>query len=150
MNEFRTDKECRYQFSVTSGTVFHNTRLPLKTWFIAIYLTVASKKGISANQMKRAIGVSEKTAWYLCHRIRTAMTKLNRKPLLGIVIENVQGVLKRRVASSYHNISDKHFHRYLDEIEWRFKNRKNPNLFRDTLKKLVRASNLTYKELIAA
>src|SRR5437870_8723485 len=76
---------CRHQFSVTAGTIFHDTHLPLQKWFMAIYLTVESKKGISANQMKRMIGVSYKTAWYLCHRIRAAMTELSPKPLNGTV-----------------------------------------------------------------
>ena len=64
---------CRYQFTVTAGTIFHDTHLPLQKWFVAIYLMLESKKGISANQLKRTIGVSYKTAWYLCHRIREAM-----------------------------------------------------------------------------
>ena len=51
----------------------HDSHLPLRKWFIAIYLMCESKKGISANQMKRTLGVSYKTAWYLCHRIRQAM-----------------------------------------------------------------------------
>ena len=65
---------CRYQFSVTAGTIFQDTHLPLWKWFTAIYLMIESKKGISANQMKRTLGVSYKTAWYLCHRIRAAMS----------------------------------------------------------------------------
>ena len=65
---------CRYRFSVTSGTIFDNTKLPLRKWFVAMYLMIESKKGISANQMKRTLGVSYKTAWHLCHRIREAMT----------------------------------------------------------------------------
>jgi transposase-like protein len=76
---------CRHQFSVTSGTIWHDTHLPLRKWFIAIYLTVESKKGMSANQMKRILGVSYKTAWYLCHRIRAAMTELDPTPLKGTV-----------------------------------------------------------------
>jgi transposase-like protein len=76
---------CRHQFSVTSGTIWHDTHLPLRKWFIAIYLTVESKKGMSANQMKRVLGVSYKTAWYLCHRIRAAMTELDPTPLKGTV-----------------------------------------------------------------
>ncbi len=64
---------CRYRFSVTSGTIFDNTKLPLRKWFVAIYLMIESKNGISANQMKRTLGISYKTAWYLCHRIREAM-----------------------------------------------------------------------------
>lgn len=66
-------KGCGYQFSVMSGTIMHDSHLPLRKWFIAIYLMCESKKGISANQMKRTLGVSYKTAWYLCHRIRQAM-----------------------------------------------------------------------------
>lgn len=65
--------DCRYRFSVTAGTIMHDTKLPLYKWLVAIYLIVESKKGISANQLKRTIGVSYKTAWYLCHRIREAM-----------------------------------------------------------------------------
>lgn len=66
--------DCRYRFSVTSGTVFDNTKLPLRKWFAAIYLICEAKKGISANQLKRTLGVSYKTAWHLCHRIREAMS----------------------------------------------------------------------------
>jgi transposase-like protein/IS1 family transposase len=251
-NQYDCD-ECRYQFSVLSGTIFHDTHLPLKKWFVAIYLTVESKKGISANQMKRTIGVSYKTAWYLCHRIRAAMTEANPTPLSGTVevdetfvggkqrnvgrigrgpesnktivagivqrggdvrmstikrtdrktlhafikghahpkteliitddwppyrgvadhdtrhetvshrrkeyvrgnihtntIENVWSLLKRSVAGSYHKVSAKHLDAYLDELEWRYNNRRNQYLFRDTLTKLLGSSNLEYKELVAA
>ena len=64
---------CRYQFSVRAGTIMHGSHLPLRKWFLAIYLMCESKKGISANQLKRTLGVAYKTAWYLCHRIREAM-----------------------------------------------------------------------------
>ena len=66
---------CRYQFSVTAGTIFHDSHLPLWKWFLAVYLIVESKKGISANQLKRTLGVSYKTAWYLSHRIRAALER---------------------------------------------------------------------------
>jgi transposase-like protein len=241
---------CRHQFSVTSGTIWHDTHLPLRKWFIAIYLTVESKKGMSANQMKRVLGVSYKTAWYLCHRIRAAMTELDPTPLRGTVevdetyiggkrhgkrgrgaagkalvvgviqrggkirlqvidtaskkilhkfikentapdteviitdelpayrgladddtrhevikhvakeyvrgdihtngIENVWSLLKRSVTGTYHKLSIKHLDAYLDELEWRFNNRENPYLFRDTLIKLLAAKNLEYQELIAS
>ena len=62
---------CRYQFSVTAGTIFHDSHLPLPKWFMAIFLISESKKGMSALQLKRLLKVSYKTAWYLCHRIRT-------------------------------------------------------------------------------
>ena len=64
---------CRYQFSVTAMTIMHDTKLPLWKWFLAVYMIVESKKGISANQLKRTLKVSYKTAWYLCHRIRRAL-----------------------------------------------------------------------------
>lgn len=65
--------ECAQQFSVTAGTVFNDSHLPLTKWFEAIALMLNAKKGLSAKQMERDLGVSYKTAWYLCHRIRKAM-----------------------------------------------------------------------------
>jgi transposase-like protein len=78
-------RSCRYQFSVTAGTIFHDTHLPLWKWFLAIYLIVESKKGISANQLKRMIDVSYKTSWYLRHRIRVALNEVDAQLLKGIV-----------------------------------------------------------------
>jgi transposase-like protein len=238
---------CGYQFSVTSGTIFHDTHLPLAKWFVATYLTCESKKGMSANQMKRTLGVSYKTAWYLCHRIRAAMTVAPSEPLTGDIeadetwiggehkgvgrgnwrdgktmvlgaieregqvrlkvdkraskkvihafleeatedvgtldndehsayigfadkhetvvdrneewvggeadtntVEGVWSLFKRSIVGSYHQLSEKHLDAYLDEFEWRFDNRKNEYLFRDTLTKLVSAEALEYKTLIAA
>ncbi len=238
---------CRYQFSVTAGTIFHDSHLSLRKWFISIYLMVEAKKGISANQLKRTIGVSYKTAWYLCHRIHKAMSNGNEHLLKGIVevdetwvggkrkgigsgnrsgksmvigaveregeirlqvigandrktlhkfirehtdpktkaiytdewpayrgikdhdtdhktvnhhmkewvvgnihtntIESVWSLLKRSIIGSYHKISKKHLAAYLDELEFRFNNRKNPFLFREAMKKLVSSDNLTYREL---
>lgn len=69
--------ECGYQFSVTTQTIFHDTHLPLETWFLATLLLCEARKGMSANQVKRTLwGLhkgSYKTAWYMCHRIRAAM-----------------------------------------------------------------------------
>ena len=78
---------CRYQFSVTAGTIMHDSHLPLRKWFLAIYLMCESKKCISALQLKRTISVAYKTAWYLCHRIREAMGNdpFDGPTLLGIV-----------------------------------------------------------------
>jgi len=78
-------RECEYQFSATSGTIFNDSHLPLQTWFMAVLLLVEARKGFSANQMKRTIGVSYKTAWYLCHRIRAAMKEADRPMLDGTV-----------------------------------------------------------------
>src|SRR6266704_3267922 len=72
-------KECDYQFTPTAGTIFHDSHLPLIKWFTAVYLLCESRKGMSANQIKRMLGISYKTAWYLCHRIRAAMTEAEHK-----------------------------------------------------------------------
>ena len=76
---------CGYEFSVTSSTMLHDTHLPLKHWIMATYLMVESRKGISSNQLKRTLGVSYKTAWYLTHRIRAAMQGAYPQPLKGMI-----------------------------------------------------------------
>jgi len=79
--------ECHYQFSVTTQTIFHDTHLPLETWLMAILLLVEARKGISAAQIKRTLRIgSYKTAWYLCHRIRAAMSEAE-KPMLDGTVE---------------------------------------------------------------
>ena len=240
---------CDYNFSVTTGTIFHDTKLPLTKWVMAGYLMVESKKGRSANQMKRTLGTAYKTAWYLCHRIRAAMALVNPAPLSGTVevdetwvggeqrgvgsgnrgtksvvvgavqregeirlqvtkartrqtlhafikeyvgssaeriitdewypyrgigdantihetvnhslkewvrgdihtnsVENVWSLLKRSIIGSFHHVSEKHLDAYLDELEWRFNNRNNDFLFRDTLKQLIGSEHVEYKELTA-
>lgn len=242
---------CRYRFSVTTGTIFHDSHLPLPKWFLAILLMCEAKKGISANQMKRTLGVAHKTAWYLCHRIRQAMSevqaplsgtvevdetyiggkrrgggvkgfdwRLNRTMVLGALerggrivlrtgnratsselhgfvrdtcadntsrlmtdehrgyigvgdddtkhetvchgqgeyvrgdvhtnsIEGAFGLFKRSIVGSFHQISHKHLDRYLDEFEFKYNNRKNPYLFRDTLTRLVTGTTLPYEKLTA-
>lgn len=79
------EKTCRHQFSVTAGTIFHDSHLPLWKWMLATYMMVEAKKGVSANQLKRTLAVSYKTSWYLCHRIRAAMQDASPRPLSGIV-----------------------------------------------------------------
>src|SRR5256712_11085338 len=77
--------ECDYQFTVTSGTIFHDSHLALSKWFMVTLLLCEARKGISANQIKRTVGMSYKTAWYLCHRIRAAMKEFDRPMLDGTV-----------------------------------------------------------------
>jgi transposase-like protein len=75
-----------YRFSVTVGTVFENTNMPLKTWFRVIHLMLTSKKGISALQIHRMIGTgSYRTAWYMCHRVRAGLQDKDFRKLMGIV-----------------------------------------------------------------
>jgi len=78
--------ECHYQFSATAGTIFHDSHLPLETWFLAVLLLCEAKKGMSAHQVMRTLRIgSYKTAWYLCHRIRHAMKEAARTMLDGTV-----------------------------------------------------------------
>ena len=242
---------CSYHFSVKSDTIMHDSHLPLRKWFAAIYLLCQSKKGMSAHQLHRTIGVAYRTAWYLCHRIREAMGndpftgptlfgivevdetlvggktrgkgpayKGNKtwvagaiqrggqvrlesipnirkhtlhdfiartvrdeaeaiytdelKSYLGIAdddtrhetvrhseeqwvlgdvhtngIEGVWSLFKRSIVGSFHKISAKHMGRYLEELEWRYNNRDNPNIFRDTLARIVNTDPLTYRDLVA-
>jgi transposase-like protein len=64
---------CREQFSVTVGTLFERSHLPLHKWLLAFHLMAASKKGISAHQLHRLLGITYKSAWFMAHRIREAM-----------------------------------------------------------------------------
>jgi transposase-like protein len=246
-------RSCDYRFSVTVGTVFADSHLPLWKWFLATYLMAESKKGISAKQLQRSLGVTYKTAWYLGHRIRSAMEDDAPVPLSGIVevdetyiggktrggkgskggpgrgtkkamvlgaverggevriqvgdrpnkatlhafihenvaddaeaihtdawqayggigdadtlhefvshnqgewlrgivhtntVDGVWSLLKRSIVGSYHQLSAKHLPAYLDEIAFRFNNRDNPYLFRDTLLRLLDGETLPLRELV--
>jgi transposase-like protein len=239
---------CEHQFSATAGTIFHDTHLPLTKWFLATMLLCESKKGMSACQIQRSLGVSYKTAWYLCHRIRAAMLEVAPEPLGGTVeidetyvagkkrrwraknvaqvvigirqrngdlrmirakdaksktvreiidanvgghveviltdesaiypwaldnmkasvhktinhsreyahgdvhtntVESAFSLLKRGIMGTWHKVSAKHLPAYLDEMCFRFNNRKNQFLFRDTLVRLILAPNVEYKQLTA-
>jgi transposase-like protein len=248
---------CEHQFSVTVGTIFHDTHLPLVTWFLATQLLCEAKKGMSACQVQRSLGIKTyKTAWYLCHRIRAAMLETKKGKLDGIVeidetyvggraprgqgytgrytpkqivigirqrsgelrmfkakdvkagtlanfirehvsedvdvimtddfasypfaleradiprtkhqtinhsgrvyvmgnvntntVESAFSLLKRGVMGTWHKVSAKHLPAYLDEMCFRFNNRKNPYLFRDTVLKLISSKNIEYKKLTVA
>ena len=82
----RKGKGNAYRFSLISGTVFENTKYPLKTWFEVLWQMLNSKKGVSALQIQRQIGSkSYQTAWYMCHRLRAAMQDPDFRQLMGIV-----------------------------------------------------------------
>jgi transposase-like protein len=78
---------CREQFTVTVGTVFEHSLIPLHRWLLAAYLLCASKKGMSAHQFHRMTGVSYRTAWFMFHRLRFAMTQHG-------MIEKLRGVVE--------------------------------------------------------
>lgn len=75
--------DCREQFTVTVGTVFERSKVPLNKWLLATHLMCASKKGVSAHQLHRMLGVTYKTAWFMAHRIREAMKPTDDGPMGG-------------------------------------------------------------------
>ena len=68
-------RACRKQFTVTVGTVFEGSHIPISKWLLAIHLLCASKKGMSAHQLHRMLGVTYKSAWFMAHRLRYAMSQ---------------------------------------------------------------------------
>jgi transposase-like protein len=71
---------CREQFTVTVKSVFERSKIPLTKWLAALFLLTASKKGISAHQVHRSLGISYKSAWFMMHRLREAMRTGGRGP----------------------------------------------------------------------
>jgi transposase-like protein len=74
---------CREQFTVTVKTVFERSKIPLSKWLAALFLMTASKKGVSAHQVHRSLGISYKSSWFMCHRLREAMRKGGLAPMGG-------------------------------------------------------------------
>src|SRR5207247_1536292 len=78
---------CRKQFTVTVGTVFEASHIPLTKWWLAIHLLASSKKGISAHQLHRNLGISYQSAWFMAHRLRYAMMQ-------GPMLELFKGIVE--------------------------------------------------------
>jgi transposase-like protein len=77
------NKECKKQFSVKVGTIFEDSAIALEKWLLAMWLIVNAKNGISSYELHRAIGITQKSAWFVLHRIRTAMTLGSIEKLSG-------------------------------------------------------------------
>jgi transposase-like protein len=96
-------RACRSQFTVTVGTIFEDSHIPLSKWLMAVHLLCASKKGMSAHQLHRMLGVTYKSAWFMAHRIRYAMTQPPLVDKLRGIVEVDEtfmgGVPKNRHAS---------------------------------------------------
>lgn len=73
--------DCRDKFTVRTGTVFERSHIPLHKWLLAMHLMAASKKGISAHQISRMLGITYKSAWFMAHRIREAMASSHMAPM---------------------------------------------------------------------
>src|SRR5579863_5990841 len=103
-------RECEKPFSVTVGTVFERSHVPLCKWVYAAHLLTASKKGMSSHQLMRMLGVTYKTAWFMSHRIREAMRPKELTPMggSGKVVESDETYIGRQEGhkidkSGYHN-----------------------------------------------
>ena len=132
-------RSCEYRFSVTAGTIMHDSHLPLRTWFIAIFLMCQAKKGMSARQLHRTLGLgSYKTAWYLCHRIREAMGNdpLSGPTLVGVVEVDETMVGGRKKGEDWR--SNKHWVAGAIERGGRVRIERIPNVKRDTLHGFIR------------
>jgi len=79
------DKACHKKFTVKVGTIYENSKIPLRTWFAAVYLCTSSKKGISSLQLSRQLGITQKSAWFVLHRIREMLKIQAPKMLRGSV-----------------------------------------------------------------
>jgi transposase-like protein len=126
---------CRHHFSLTSGTVFHNSHLPIWKWFLAIELLLGSDAGVPANQLVELLGGSYKTSWFVEHRIRAALVQAGEQPC------------DAPAPSAYHRPDGKYRTAYLAESGWRARNRRNPDGFRNTVLALLAAEPVSYGEL---
>lgn len=82
-----SSRTCRKNFSVTVGTIFENSKIKLSTWLAALYILTAHKKGLSSHQLARDLGVTQKTAWFMEHRIRLIMGDPEPPPPLNNIVE---------------------------------------------------------------
>lgn len=96
--------DCRQQFTVTVGTLFERSKIPLNKWLMATFLLVASKKGMSAHQLHRMLGISYKSTWYMMHRIREALRE-GKLPPMGSDGGNVQAD-ETYIGRKYHRKGD--------------------------------------------
>ena len=79
--------DCKTSFSVTVGTIFHHTHMPLQKWFLAVMLMLNAKKGLSALQLSRDLKVNKNTAWRISMQIRKAMKQAGQRSLLTGIVE---------------------------------------------------------------
>lgn len=80
-----SDKDCYKKFTVITGTIYENTKIGLRLWFAALYLITAHKKGISSLQLSRDLNITQKTSWFMLHRIREMLKNKSIEKLNGIV-----------------------------------------------------------------
>jgi transposase-like protein len=85
-NGYYRCNECQEDFTVRTGTIFERSHIPLHKWVYAMYLLVTARKGISSLQLSKEIGITQKSAWFMLHRLREACGGKSLKKLSGIVV----------------------------------------------------------------
>ncbi len=118
-------KDCRKRFTVRVGTLYERSHIPLHKWLYATHMLTASKKGISAHQMHRMLGITYKSAWFMCHRIREGMKETNPAPMGGggTIIEADETFIgnKKRARQTYVLVPGKGWKRRGGGAHQRFK-----------------------------
>lgn len=137
-----SNKSCRKDFSVTVGTVFENSKVKLSTWLAALFVVTAHKKGISSCQLAKDLGITQKTAWFILHRLRLIMGDHSPEPL-----ENVVEIDETYVGGSLTKMNRKR------RKEWQEKGGENKVavmglLQRDGKAKLAVIGNNTFKDIV--
>ena len=107
------NNECYKKYSVTVGTVFEASNIPLTTWFPAMYIILAHKKGISSVQLGKDLGVTQKTAWFMLHRIRKSLEN-NHPDLLWGIVEMDETYMARKFATEYKGLSPEEVEKFQD------------------------------------
>lgn len=112
---------CGHHVAPLGGTIFHKSKTPLVKWFYAIYLFSISKNGVAAKELERQLGVTYKTAWRMCTKIRELFHSLAVKILTSSKKNNfdeapIHSQFKRSIDGTYHSISDKYKDKYLFEF----------------------------------
>jgi len=79
-------RDCLKQFSVLTGTIFHGSKVSVRTWVLVVFQMACSKNGMAAREVQRTYGLPPKTAWFMCHRIREAMTENLPDCLIGTIV----------------------------------------------------------------
>lgn len=97
------DKECKKDFTVTVGTIFENSKVKLSVWMAAMYLITGHKKGVSSLQLSRDLGITQKTAWFVLHRVRLLMND----PEPDVPLDNIVEVDETYVGGKFENMNRK-------------------------------------------
>jgi transposase-like protein len=154
-------RTCRYHFSVTAGTVFHNSHLPVWKWFLTVAVMLDSERGVPSNQLVQLLGGSYKTAWFVQHRVRAAIERAGQRPGEAAktheqaipkslaVARNTTRLFDRPLVGPYHQLGVKYLSAYLAEQEWRSRYRRNPLAFRETVLQLLECDPLEYTTLVS-